>query len=68
MIVFRQSPEFRPKNTSQRRPDRRYQINEKKTELIILQGDILKAKVDAIVNGLFFLFKRQKFIYILLFI
>ena len=68
MIVFRKSPEFRPKNSSQRRPDRRYRINENRTELIILQGDILRTKVDAIVNGLFFLFKRQKLIYILLFI
>ena len=49
---FRNSPEFRPKDTSENRDVYRYFINNKKTELHIMRGDILKIKVDAIVNGL----------------
>jgi hypothetical protein len=39
-----------PKN---KRIPRLYYINKNQTILIILQGDITRTKVDAIVNGLF---------------
>ena len=38
-------------NTKKRIP-RYYFINNKRTILIILQGDIIQTKVDAVVNGL----------------
>jgi hypothetical protein len=40
--------------TKNKRVPRLYYINNKETILIILQGDITKTKVDAIVNGLFY--------------
>ncbi|UJR22540.1 hypothetical protein I4U23_025589 [Adineta vaga] len=46
------SHEFRPQDKkNQIRPQRRYLLNNKSTELVILQGDILQTKVDAIVNA-----------------
>jgi hypothetical protein len=62
IVVFRSSPEFHPSNDKfQGRSLRRYHINNGKTELIILQGDILTTKVDAIVNGLYFLLKKRNY-------
>lgn len=51
MSISRESPEFRPKNKGEDRDVHRYYINDGKTELHIMRGDILKVKVDAIVNG-----------------
>jgi hypothetical protein len=53
-VVFRDSPEYQPRHYNQRRDLRRYLLSNKRTELHILQGDILQTKVDAIVNGLSF--------------
>ncbi len=58
-VVFRESPEYRPKPNNQRRDCRRYLLSNKSTELHIFQGDILETKVDAIVNGLLFLLKKK---------
>ncbi|CAF5056318.1 unnamed protein product [Rotaria sp. Silwood1] len=46
------SPEFQPKTNNNKRVPRHFCLNNKRTELIIIQGDILKTRVDAIVNGL----------------
>lgn len=50
-LLFRHSPEFQPKANSHPREPRHFLLHNKRTELIILQGDILTIKVDAIVNG-----------------
>lgn len=52
MVGFSNSQEFKPSGKGGSRPDRLYQLSNKKTELRIFQGDITKTKVDAIVNGM----------------
>ncbi len=60
LIIFRESPEYQPKSKNQRRDLRRYHLSNNRTELHILQGDILETKVDAIVNGMLCLFRKKK--------
>ncbi|CAF0837248.1 unnamed protein product [Adineta ricciae] len=45
------TPEFRPSNQNRSRPKRTYVLSNNKTHLVIHQGDILKTRVDAIVNA-----------------
>ncbi|CAF1046968.1 unnamed protein product [Adineta ricciae] len=45
------TPEFRPSNQNRSRPKRTYFLSNNKTRLVIRQGDILKTRVDAIVNA-----------------
>ncbi len=54
-LISRGSKAFSPKFselTKNKRIPRLYYINNDKSILIILQGDITRTKVDAIVNGL----------------
>ncbi|CAF2698230.1 unnamed protein product [Rotaria sp. Silwood2] len=44
-------PEFQPKNNNKQRNPRHFSLSNNRTELIIIQGDILTVKVDAIVNA-----------------
>lgn len=61
-LVFRDSPEYQPRQNNQDRVLRRYLINNSKgTEVHILQGDILQTKADAIVNGLSYSFKKRRY-------
>ncbi|CAF1096150.1 unnamed protein product [Rotaria sordida] len=45
------SPEFQPKTNNKQRVHRRFLLKNNRTELNIIQGDILTIKVDAIVNA-----------------
>ena len=50
-----------------KRLPRRYYINNGQSILLILQGDITKTKVDAIVNGLLYIQKEKECIINILF-
>ena len=59
MSTFRNSQEFRPQGKGEDQNVYRYYINNGKTELYIVRGDILQIKVDAIVNGLLRFLERN---------
>jgi hypothetical protein len=51
-------PRYGFQQSKTKRPPRRYYINDNQTQLLIIQGDITRTKVDAIVNGLFETLKK----------